>query len=60
MSVDREAILVIVGFLGAGKTTLLKDIVQEYLKQEWNPFVILNDYENAKVVLQTCRKYTEP
>lgn len=48
-----ESILVIVGFLGAGKTTLLKRIVQDYLSQKWDPFIILNDYENASVDAQS-------
>lgn len=47
-----EAIVVIVGFLGAGKTTLLKRIVNTYLEMNWNPFVILNDYENADLDAQ--------
>lgn len=42
-----EAIITIVGFLGAGKTTLLKRLIAEYVDEDWNPFVILNDYENA-------------
>ncbi|MDC0303916.1 cobalamin biosynthesis protein CobW [Flavobacteriales bacterium] len=42
-----EAIITVVGFLGAGKTTLLKHLTTNYLDNGWNPFVILNDYENA-------------
>jgi G3E family GTPase len=42
-----EAIITIVGFLGAGKTTLLKYLVSSYVDNGWNPFIILNDYENA-------------
>lgn len=42
-----EAILVIVGFLGAGKTTLLKKLIKNYIDAGWNPYIILNDYENA-------------
>ena len=42
-----ESIIVIVGFLGAGKTTLLKRLISEYLSEGWNPYIILNDYENA-------------
>ncbi|NJB82243.1 GTP-binding protein [Wenyingzhuangia aestuarii] len=42
-----EAIITIVGFLGAGKTTLLKHLINTYVSLGWNPFVILNDYENA-------------
>lgn len=44
-----EAIITIVGFLGAGKTTLLKHLVTNYIDNSWNPFVILNDYENANL-----------
>ena len=44
-----EAIIVIVGFLGSGKTTLLKKLVTEYLNHDWQPYIILNDYENARV-----------
>ena len=42
-----ESIITIVGFLGAGKTTLLKKLITNYIEDEWKPFVILNDYENA-------------
>ncbi|MEM7109321.1 MAG: GTP-binding protein [Bacteroidota bacterium] len=42
-----EAIITVVGFLGAGKTTLLKHLVTNYLAQGWDPYIILNDYENA-------------
>lgn len=42
-----EAIITIVGFLGAGKTTLLKQLTTNALDLDWNPFIILNDYENA-------------
>ena len=44
-----EPIIVIIGFLGAGKTTLLKKLVTDYLKENWNPYIILNDYENANL-----------
>ena len=42
-----EAIITIVGFLGAGKTTLLKHLTDSYISKGWNPYIILNDYENA-------------
>ncbi len=42
-----ESLIVIVGFLGAGKTTLLKQLAEQYLNEQWSPFIILNDYENA-------------
>ena len=44
-----EAIITVVGFLGAGKTTLLKHLMTRYIEHGWNPFVILNDYENAQL-----------
>ena len=44
-----EKIIVIVGFLGAGKTTLLRRLLQDYSLENWDPFVILNDYENARL-----------
>ncbi|MFT7153660.1 MAG: G3E family GTPase [Alteromonas macleodii] len=47
-----EAIITVVGFLGAGKTTLLKHLSTNYLKNGWNPFIILNDYENANLDAQ--------
>ena len=47
-----ESIITIVGFLGAGKTTLLKHLVTKSIEQGWNPFVILNDYENANLDVQ--------
>ena len=47
-----EAIITVVGFLGAGKTTLLKHLTKSYIEGGWNPFVILNDYENANLDAQ--------
>jgi len=47
-----EAIITVVGFLGAGKTTLLKHLMTGYIKNGWNPFIILNDYENANLDVQ--------
>ena len=47
-----EAIVVIVGFLGAGKTTVLRNLISQYNEAGWNPFVILNDYENAMLDVQ--------
>lgn len=55
-----ESIVAIVGFLGAGKTTLLKHLTRSYSKAGWNPFVILNDYENAFVDLQQFSGQIEP
>ncbi|WP_109830320.1 GTP-binding protein [Reichenbachiella versicolor] len=47
-----EAIITVVGFLGAGKTTLLKRLLESCLNTGWNPFIILNDYENASLDIQ--------
>ena len=44
-----EPIIVIVGFLGTGKTTLLQRLTKDYLNLNWNPWVILNDYQNASI-----------
>ena len=54
-----EAIITIVGFLGAGKTTLLKQLVHSFIKNEWQPFVILNDYENAYLDAQQFKNQIE-
>ena len=51
-----EAIITIVGFLGAGKTTLLKYLIENYVEKGWNPYVILNDYENANMDAQHFRE----
>lgn len=55
-----EAIVVIVGFLGAGKTTLLKELIASYSEAKWQPFVILNDYENAEIEAQQLASNTDP
>ncbi|SFD39460.1 GTP-binding protein [Algibacter pectinivorans] len=47
-----EAIITVVGFLGAGKTTLLKFLISSFIDKGWDPFVILNDYENANIDAQ--------
>ena len=54
-----EAIITVVGFLGAGKTTLLKHLVTSYVEKGWNPYVILNDYENANLDAQQFVKQIE-
>jgi G3E family GTPase len=55
-----EPIIVIVGFLGAGKTTLLKRLIKDYKDQEWNPYFILNDYENANLDSQQFLSFLSP
>lgn len=44
---QHEPIIALVGFLGTGKTTFLKQLVNDSLKAEAKPFVIINDYQNA-------------
>jgi len=55
-----EAIITIVGFLGSGKTTLLKKLICSFSEKGWNPFVILNDYENAHMDAQQFLKQLAP
>lgn len=49
---DKESIITLVGFLGAGKTTLLRKLTRLYMENGWNPYIILNDYENAQIDAQ--------
>ena len=55
-----EAVIAVVGFLGAGKTTLLRHLITRYADAGWNPFVILNDYENAHFDVQQLGQHIEP
>lgn len=55
-----EAIITVVGFLGAGKTTLLKHLMASYIDKGWDPFIILNDYENAFLDVQQFLARMEP
>lgn len=55
-----QGIIVIVGFLGAGKTTFLKKMVSEYLNSKLDPFVILNDYQNANIDARQFLDLLEP
>lgn len=55
-----EPILAIVGFLGAGKTTLLKALTAQFLDAQFEPFIILNDYENADLDAQQLAEKINP
>jgi G3E family GTPase len=46
---NRAPIVVVVGFLGAGKTTFIRDLLPLLEKRSLDPFVIINDYANARV-----------
>lgn len=54
-----EVIITIVGFLGAGKTTLLKYLIEKFTSNDWKPFVVLNDYENASIDAQQLTEEIE-
>ena len=36
----------LIGPSGCGKTTLLRHLTNSFISEKWNPYVILNDYEN--------------
>ena len=55
-----EAIITVVGFLGAGKTTLLNQLIQNAIQKNWDPYVILNDYENAGLEVQQFYNKVDP
>lgn len=55
-----EAIITVVGFLGSGKTTLLKHLATQFLAEGWNPYIILNDYENANLDAQQFLDQVNP
>ena len=42
-------LVIIVGFLGAGKTTFIRELLPLLESRGLEPFVIINDYANAKV-----------
>ncbi|MFC5044766.1 GTP-binding protein [Aquimarina hainanensis] len=55
-----EAIITVVGFLGAGKTTLLRYLMTNFIEKSWQPYIILNDYENAHLDAQQFAEQIEP
>ncbi|MEP2279923.1 GTP-binding protein [Maribacter sp.] len=59
VKLNMEAIITIVGFLGAGKTTLLKYLINSFIDKGWNPYIILNDYENAHIDAQQLTNRVE-
>ena len=42
-------IILFTGFLGAGKTTFIRDLIPALIASGHEPYVILNDYQNARV-----------
>ena len=49
-------IVIIVGFLGAGKTTFLRNLLPLVEARGLEPFVIINDYANARVDASSLRQ----
>lgn len=49
-------LILVVGFLGAGKTTFLRELLPLLEARGLEPFVIINDYANAKVDASSLRK----
>ncbi|OEK05591.1 cobalamin biosynthesis protein CobW [Roseivirga misakiensis] len=55
-----EGIITVVGFLGAGKTTLLKHLTTSAIAKGLQPYIILNDYENAGLDAQQFLEQLNP
>lgn len=49
-------LVLIVGFLGAGKTTFLRDLLPLLEARGLQPFVIIDDYANARVDASSLQK----
>jgi G3E family GTPase len=51
--------VLLVGFLGAGKTTLLREILPHLKDRGLVPYVLINDYQNARVDASSLRHLNE-
>lgn len=49
---NKENLIVLIGFLESGKTTFLKELTSNLIEKEYDPFIILNDYQNALLDIQ--------
>ena len=56
----KENIIAIVGFLGVGKTTLLKKLIKDSLEIKLQPYLVLNDYENANIDAEQFLSFLNP
>lgn len=52
-------LVAIVGFLGSGKTTFLKNVLPALKARGVHPYVIINDYQNAKIDAEQLAALTE-
>ncbi len=52
-------LVLVVGFLGSGKTTFLKKLLPSLKARGINPFVVINDYQNARVDAEQLRELTD-
>jgi len=51
-------LVLVVGFLGAGKTTFLKKLLPALKARGLEPYVVINDYQNARVDAEQLRELT--
>ncbi|MGC1480965.1 MAG: GTP-binding protein [Chthoniobacterales bacterium] len=51
--------VLLVGFLGAGKTTFLREILPQLEERGLVPYVLINDYQNARVDASSLRHLTD-
>ncbi len=52
-------LVAIVGFLGSGKTTFLKNLLPVLRARGVSPYVVINDYQNAKIDAQQLQALTD-
>ncbi len=51
----RSPLAIVVGFLGAGKTTFLRELLPLLEAEGMKPYVLINDYANARVDASSLR-----
>ncbi len=51
--------VLLVGFLGAGKTTFLRAILPQLEERGLVPYVLINDYQNARIDASSLRDLTD-
>lgn len=58
--IEPVPIVVVVGFLGAGKTTFIRDLLPLLEARGLEPFVLINDYANARVDASSLQEEGRP